>query len=162
MYTCFVDFVKAHDHVPLDKLWAVLPEYDVRSQVLAAVKPLYKLSEVCVRANGMKTKIFSVSVGLQQSCVFSPLLFIIYIYMDKTDRDSFFSTSITFVERNVRCLMFAVDLALLSSNKNDLQCALYWFSAVCLDAGMKISTAKTEITCVYQGTLTSVFSIQME
>ena len=82
--------------------------------------------------------------------------------MDKTDRDSFFSIGIAFVERNVRCLMFAVDLALLISNKNDLQCALYWFSAVCLDAGMKISTAKTEITCVYQGTLTSVFSIQME
>ena len=55
MNTCFVDFVKAHDRVPSDKLWA--------------------------------------------PC--------------------------TFVECNVRRLMFAVDLALLSSNENDLQYALY-------------------------------------
>ena len=64
VYTCFVDFGKAYDSVPRDKLWAVLLEYDVRGQLLAAIKSLYKQSEVCVRVNGMKTKPFSVSVGL--------------------------------------------------------------------------------------------------
>ena len=77
--------------------------------------------------------------------------------MDKTDRDSFFSTGITFGECIIRCLIFTDDLALLSSNENDLQYAFYSLSEVCLNAGMKISTAKTEITCVCQDTLTSVF-----
>ena len=54
----------------------------------------------------------------------------------------------TFVECNVRRLLFADDLALLSSNKSDLHYALDWFSDACLDAGMKISTAKTEIMCL--------------
>ena len=45
---------------------------------------------------------------------------------------------------NVQCLLFADDLALLSSNKSDLQYAFDQFDAF-LDAGMKISTAKTEI-----------------
>ena len=46
---------------------------------------------------------------------------------------------------NVRRLLFADDLALLSSNKNNLLYALDQFSDACLDAEVKITTAKTEI-----------------
>ena len=65
--------------------------------------------------------------------------------MDKIDRDSSFSSGVTFEECNVQCLLFADDLALLSLNKSDLQYALDWFSDACLDAEIKISAAKTEI-----------------
>ena len=68
--------------------------------------------------------------------------------MDKIDKDSFSSSSITFGECNVRRLLFADDLALLSSNKSDLQCVLDWFSDACLDAEMKSSMAKIEIMCL--------------
>ena len=50
----------------------------MRGQPLAAMKSLYKQSEVCVHVNDIKTKPFSVSVGLRQGFVLSPLLFIIY------------------------------------------------------------------------------------
>ena len=98
------------------------------------------------QCNGMKTKPFSVCFGLRQGCVLFPFLFIIYI--DKIDRDSSSSSGVTFGECNVRRLLFADDLALLSSNKSDLQYALNWFFDACLDAGMKISTAITEIMCM--------------
>ena len=68
--------------------------------------------------------------------------------MDKIDADSSSSSGITFGECNVWCLLFADDLALLSLNKSRLQYALHQFSDACLDAGMKISTAKTEIMCL--------------
>ena len=113
-------------------------EYDVKGQLLAAIKSLYKQSEVSV--NGMKAKPFNVSVGLQQGCVISPLPFI--IYMNKIDKNSSSSSCVTFGERNVRRLLFADDLALLSLNKSDLQYALNRFSDPCLNAGMKISTEK--------------------
>ena len=70
----------------------------------------------------MKTKPFSVSVGLQQGCVLSPLPFITYKDMMKKDSSS--SSGVTFREFNLRRLLFADDLALLSSNKSDLQYAL--------------------------------------
>ena len=146
MYTCFVDLEKVCDRVPRDKLWAVLLEYDVKGQLLAATKSLYKQSEVCVCFNGIKTKPFSVSVGLRLGYVLSSLLFI--IYLDKIDRDSFSISDITFGDCNVRRLLFIDDLALLSSNKSDLQYALNRFSDACLDAGMKITMAKTEIMCL--------------
>ena len=104
---------------------------------------MHKQSEVCVGINVMKTKPFNVSVGLRQGCVLSPLLFNIYI--DRIDRDSSSSTNVTLGEGNVRHLLFADDLALLSSNKSDLQYALDRFSDACLDAGIKINTTKTEI-----------------
>ena len=150
VYTCFVDLEKAYDRVPKDKRWTVLLEYDVRDQLLAAIKSLYKQSEVRVRVNGIsiKTKPFSVSVELRQGYVFSHLPFIIYMYMDKIDRNSSSSTGVIFGECNVRRLLFADDPALLSSNKSDFQYAIDRFSGACLDAGMKISTAKTEIICL--------------
>ena len=80
VYTFFVDLEKAYDRVPRDKLWEVMLEYDVRGQLLAAIKSLYKKAEVCVCVNCMKIKPFSVSVGKQQGYVLSPLLFIIYIW----------------------------------------------------------------------------------
>ena len=67
--------------------------------------------------------------------------------MDKIDKDTSSSSCVTFRECNVRHLLFADDLALLSS-KRDSQHALDRFSDACLDAGMKISMAKTEIMCL--------------
>ena len=64
--------------------------------------------------------------------------------MDKVDKYSSSNSGVTFGECNVRRLLFADDLALLSS-KSDLQYALDWFSDASLDAEMKISAAKTEI-----------------
>ena len=108
-----------------------------------------------MRINGIKTKSFSVNVGLRQGCVLSPLLFI--IYMDKLDQDSFSSSGVIFQECNVRRLLFADDLGLLSSNKTNLQYALDWFYDACLDAGIKISMAKTEIMCMSRDYVQSSF-----
>ena len=68
--------------------------------------------------------------------------------MDQIDRDSSSSSGVIFEKCNVRRLLFADNLASLSLNKSDLQYALDQFSDACLDAGMKISAAKTEIMCL--------------
>ena len=92
----------------------VLLKYDLRDQLLTAIKSLYKQSEVYVRAKGMKAKLFSVRVGLQEGCILSPLLFI--ICMDKINRNISFSSGVT--------LGYLTCLALLSSNENNFQHAL--------------------------------------
>ena len=67
---------------------------------------------------------------------------------DTVDKDSSSSSGVTFGECNVWRLLFADDLALLRSSKSYLQHALDRFSDACLDAGMKVSTAKTDIMCL--------------
>ena len=68
--------------------------------------------------------------------------------MHKIDKDSSSSSGVTFGECNVRHLLFSDHFALLSSNKSDLQYEFDRFSDACLDAGIKISMAKTEIMCM--------------
>ena len=136
-YTCFLDFKKAYNRLSRDKLWTVLLEYVVRGQLLAAMKLLYKESEAFFRVNGMKKKLFSVSIILRQGYVLFHLLFI--ICMDKIDRDSSSSSGATFGECNTRRLLFADNLALLSLYKSDVQYALDRFSGARLKAGIKIS-----------------------
>ena len=65
--------------------------------------------------------------------------------MDKIDKDSSSSSGVTFWECNFWHLLFANDLTLLSSNKNDLQYALDRFSTVRLDTGMKISSLRLKL-----------------
>ena len=104
---------------PLKNIWPCPKKQAVGSTAgvwrersgISAIKSLYKQSEVCVRVNGMKTKPFNVNVGLQQGCVLS---FVFIIYMDKIERDSSSSSGVTFGKCNVRRLLFADDLALLS------------------------------------------------
>ena len=81
--------------------------------------------------------------------------------MDKINKDIFSSSGVTFGECNVRRLMFADNLALLNSNKSDLEDALKRLSDACLDAGMKISTAKTEIMCMSRHPVPVFFFKQM-
>ena len=69
--------------------------------------------------------------------------------MEKIDKNSSSNSSVTFGECNVWRLLFADDLALLSSNKSDLQYTLDQFSDACLDAKIKISMAETEIMCLF-------------
>ena len=68
--------------------------------------------------------------------------------MDKIEKDNSSNSGVTFGECNIRRLLFADSLALLSSNKSDLQYQLDRFSDACLDAEIKITTAKTEIMCM--------------
>ena len=108
-----------------------------------AIELLYCQPEVCVHVNGKQSKLFHVSVSLQQGCGLSPLRFIIYMnWMDKLSRTD---KCVMIGRCKISQLLFADDLVLLASSKSGLQHTLNGFAAACNIAGMKISTAKTEI-----------------
>ena len=143
LFACFVDLKKAYDRVPRDKLWKDLQENGVDGQLLRAIKSFYCRPEVCVRVNGKQSKPFHVGVGLRQGCVLSPLLFI--VYMNWIDKYSQADECATIGNCKISRLLFADDLVLLSSTESGLQRALNSFADACNTAGMKISTAKTEV-----------------
>ena len=118
-------------------------EYGVDGQLLRAIKSFYCRPEVCVRVNGKQSKPFHVGVGLRQGCVLSPLLFI--VYMNWIDKCSQADECATIGNCKISRLLFADDLVLLSSTESGLQRALNSFADACNTAGMKISTAKTEV-----------------
>jgi len=122
-----------HAWLTSKKFWRILQEYGIDGQLLLAIKSSYCQPEVCARVNGKQSKPFHVGVGLGQGCVLFPLLFI--IYMNWIDKRNY----------KINRLFFANDLVLLSSTESGLQRALSDFTAACDNAGMKISTTKTEV-----------------
>ena len=143
LFACFVDFEQAYDRVPRDKLRKVLQEYGVNGQLLRAIESFYCRLEVCVRVNGKLSKPFHASVGLRQGCVLTPHIFI--VNMNWIDKSSQADACATIGNCKISRLLFADDLVLLSFTESGLHPALNSFADACEAAGMKISTAKTEM-----------------
>ena len=139
---CFVDFEKAYDRIPRDKVWAGLLQCGIDGQLLTAIKSLHMRSQVCSRVHSATTKPFRVSVGLRQGCSFSPILFL--IYMDRIVKKSEFCGGVKIGDCTVQRLLFADDLVLRDSTQNGLQQALDGFLDACSVAGLKITITKTE------------------
>ena len=119
LFACFVDFKKAYDRVPRDKLWKVLQEYGVDRQLLRAINSFFCKPEVCVLINGKQSKPFHEGVGLRQGCVLSPLFFI--VYMNWIDKCSQVDECATIGNCKISRRLFADDLVLLSSTESGLQ-----------------------------------------
>ena len=90
-----------------------------------------------------QSKPFHVGVGLRQGYVLSPLLFI--VYMNWIEKCCQADECATIGNCKISRLLFADDLVLLSSKESGLQRALNSFADAYNTAGMKISTAKTEV-----------------
>ena len=129
LFACFVDYEKAYERVPRDKLWKVFQEYGVNGQWLRAIESFYCRPEVCVWVNGKQSKPFHVVVGLRQGCVLSALLVIIYMYW--IGKCSHADECATIGNCKISRLLFADDLVLLSSAESGLQRAVNSFADAC-------------------------------
>ena len=117
VHTCYVDVEKAYDRVPCEKLSGVLRECGVDGRLLLGVKSLRSWSEVCVDVGRVKSRQFTVVVGLRQGCVLSPLLFI--VYMNGIDSHSRVEEGAKAVSCRINRLLFADDLVLLASCQHE-------------------------------------------
>ena len=74
----FIDFSKTYDRVCREKLWGCLRGYGVKGKFLAMLQALYLENSMEVKIGDKWSDHFSVSTGLRQGCVLSPLLFSLY------------------------------------------------------------------------------------
>ena len=143
LYTAFIDFEKAYDKVLRYLLWKVLIDYSINGHILATIQSLYNHYKCCVRINGIKSDWFNVNGGLRQGCILSPLLFI--IFMDNISRRSTTPDGMELNDVKVQSLLFADDIARLTSAADRLQEALDHFETECSSSGMKINANKIEV-----------------
>ncbi|GAQ86738.1 Reverse transcriptase-related protein [Klebsormidium nitens] len=154
LFACFVDFKKAFDLVPRQKLWRRLKELGVGEEMLQSVQSMYTDVRCRVRGEGwISEESFKSSWGVKQGCPLSPLLFGLYI--DGLEESMRGEEDPTLKGVRFPLLAFADDVLLLSRNpEGDLQRKLRLLEKFSKESGLSVNLQKTQIV-VFGGRFSS-------
>jgi sorting nexin-29 len=150
-YLMFVDFKKAFDSVPRDKLMEKLLKVGVDGKVLRVIRSLYQGHSARVRVDGQTSRPFDISVGVKQGCVMSTELFKVFVN-DLIGRlkaaDAGAGVQAEGDAWSVSCLMFADDLVMMSETQQGLQTLADVLAAWCEENELEVNVGKTKVMVV--------------
>ena len=145
IFACFVDLQKAFDTVPRIKLiHCLLKNYSIGGKFLRILQEIYKNNQVYIKLTDGLLKPFKTTIGVKQGCVFSPILFNIFI----NKIHEIFDVScdpLSVNNKDLNCLLWADDLLLVSSSASGLQNSITKMGLFYDTLGLKVSIKKTQI-----------------
>ena len=114
LFSCLVDFRKAFDRIPRQKLFEKLRKEGIKGRFLEIVMSMYSKDKSAVKINNKMTEAFPCYTGVKQGCMLSPTLFNLYLSDLPEFLNSPNSTDILFddSERPINCLLYADDLVI--------------------------------------------------
>ena len=98
-----------------------LIESGVGGKTYDIIKSMYTNNKCAVKIGKKHTDFFPQSRGVREGCSLSPTLFNIYINQLARTLEQSAAPGITLVDTEIKCLLFADDLVLLSPTKEGLQ-----------------------------------------
>ncbi len=144
-FVAFIDFRKAYDSINRSLLWTKLWDVGVRGVFHAALRSLYVDSLYSVRVNGHTSDWFSVSCGLRQGCLLSPILFNFYINDLSADiQNAGYGIDIG-DDSKLAVLLYADDVALLAEDAEQLQFMLDILGRWCTRWQLHVNSAKSAV-----------------
>ena len=78
IYFCFIDYTKAFDRVDHNKPWKILKVMGIPDHLTCLLRHLFAGQEATVRTEHRTTYWFKIGEGVQQGCILSPCLLILY------------------------------------------------------------------------------------
>jgi hypothetical protein len=153
LYVAFVDFRKAFDSVNHDKLMHVLYSEGVRGKFFVTVKCMYESLLSCVRSCNGLSEYFECPVGVRQGCVMSPTLFSMFINQLAVhiNNSGVHGVQLLPTMLELFILLFADDVALLSTTPRGLQAQLNTLKKCCDDLKLTVNKDKTKIMVFRKG-----------
>ena len=114
---------------------------------------MYESVVSCVRVNNLNTEFFTCPFGLKQGCILSPGLFSMFINEIAVELSNVGQHGIQLQPGMLELflLLFADDLALLSSTAIGLQNQLNQLSRMCEERFLKINIEKTKVMVFRKG-----------
>ena len=145
----FVDFRKAFDSVHRNTLWKILHAYGIPPKIISIIKTFYEKFECSIIMGNALAEWFPVQSGVRQGCIISPILFLVTIDWITTNTTADRPRGIQWtLLSQLEDLDFADDLALLSTNHNNMQAKTERLNNFARQVGLKINTSKTQVLCV--------------
>ena len=114
MFACFIDFQKAFDSIWHDGLFYKIIESGIGGKTYDIIKSMYSSNMCSIKIGKMRTEYFTQGRGIRQGCNLSPGLFNIYINELATTLEKSSVPGVSLHNKEVKCLLFADDLVLLS------------------------------------------------
>ena len=140
-----MDLKKAYDTVPRVKLfYKLLKDYSIGGKFLKILQEIYKENKVFIKMTDGLLQPFLTTIGVKQGCVFSPILFNIFI--DKINE--IFDETCAPVKINnldLNCLLWADDLVIFSQTAEGLQNSIYKTKQMYDSLGLKMNEKKMKI-----------------
>lgn len=106
---------------------------------------MYTNNKFAVKIGNKHTEFLPQSRGVRQGCSLSPALFNIYINGLAQALDQSSASGLTLLDTEVKCLLFADDLVLLSPTKEGLQQHLDLLNNFCQSWALSVVPKKTKI-----------------
>lgn len=144
-FCCFVDFRKAFDTMPRQKLWDRMKYLGILEHFRAVVDRLYEEFLVKIRTQESTSESFRSDIGVKQGCPLPPTLFVLYI--DKLEEwlNLKGGEGVPLGVYVVKLLLYANDIILIASFVQGLQAHLAALEHFCKDFGMQVNISMTKI-----------------
>ncbi len=141
-----MDFCKAFDSVwHKGLIFKLLSQYKIGGKFYGIMKNMYDNAKFCVKLPGGITKSFKLEKGIKQGNTLSPYLFNLYLndINQILTRQECGSPSLG--EHEVKCLLYADDLLILSEMAQGLQNELNKLNIYCKTCRLKLNIKKTKV-----------------
>ena len=153
LYVAFIDFQKAFDTVQHNKLLKVLKDEGVKGKYFCVLKAMYESLVSCVRCNETYSEYFDCPVGVRQGCGLSPTLFSLFINQlaNHVNSTGIHGVQLLPTYMEIFILLFADDVALISTSPGGLQAQLNSLKECCHNLGLTVNMNKTKIMVFRKG-----------
>ena len=144
VYGCFLDASKAFDLVDHGILFDILHSRGLPTPILRFLLSWYSCQQMCVRWNSCVSHLFSVSNGVRQGSVLSPVLFAVYLdgLLQKLSR---IGVGCYWEAHFIGAVCYADDIALLAPCPSALRIMLTTCEEFALYHGLKFNAEKTQL-----------------
>ena len=153
LYVAFVDFKKSFDSVRHNKLLECMKDQGVNGKFFVCLKGMYYSLLSCVRYNHELSEMFECPIGVRQGCSLSPTLFSMFMNQlsDQIKRRGKHGVQLSPDMIELFILLFADDVALLSTTPSGLQNQLNILQKCCDEMKLYVNIDKTKIMVFRKG-----------
>ena len=144
LFINFIDYKKAFDSLDRNSLWKIMRHYGIPEKLINVIKAIYDKGGGNVLYKGKLSSLFEIVTGVRQGCLLSPFLFLLaidWIMKNCEDNNGIQWT----LENLLGDLDFADDIALATSNRNQMQRKTNKIVETSSKIGLQINIRKTKI-----------------
>ena len=122
-----------------------MKKYNISTNLIQVIKNLYHKATSTIIFNSSIGDLFQTTVGVRQGCLFSPILFSVFLERIMTDTLEDHEGTVSIGGRIITNLCFADYIDGLAEEEEELANLVEWLDKACTAYGMEISAKKIKL-----------------